>query len=270
MSQATSSQSIWWGQFQLENNQTVNWVIGPLKLAVKRLVSEWLIAYERTEQFDPEMTGWSLDQAAPDINELNYQTMERYVFDQASDTLQIVPALPDRPLITRPITPLYVPANGSSTVYVSSPLWLRLEINEPPIELQDLPVFRPPDTWFGPSTMEGQLCYASRTFARLNLENVPISPMRAITRVVINNQDSTKLLVEKLNLPVPYLALFEGGDGRLWTPTVTMVPTRDAGMATIEVDTAPPKQVQETKVLSSPRQQSEKSMVIRAFGALFG
>ena len=270
MSRSESLQSTWWGQFRLENNQTVRWVIGPLKLAAKRLVSEWQIAFERTEMFDPETADWSFDPAAPDISSLNYQTMERHIFNQTNDALQIVPALPDRPLITRPLTSLYVPANGSSTIYVSSPLWLRIETGEPPIEVQDLPLFRPPDTWFGPSTMEGQLCYASRTFARLNLENVLPSPIRAITRVVINNQDDTKLLVEKLNLPVPYLALYESNDGRLWTPTVTMVPTRDAGMATIEVDTAPPKQALESKVLSTPRQRSEKSMVIRAFGALFG
>lgn len=270
MSQSEKTQSSWWGQFRLENSQTVHWVIGSLRLAVKRLVSEWQIAYEHTEAFDPETADWSFDPAAPDIHTLDYQTMERHVIDQVNDTLQVTPALADRPLITRPLTALYVPAGGSITIYVSSPLWLRLETGEPPLELQELPVFRPPDTWFGPSTMEGQLCYASRTFARLNLENIPPRSHRAITRVVINNQTGTKLLVEKLNLPVPYLALFECSDGRLWTPTVTMVPTRDAGMATIEVDSAPPEQTVETRVLSAPRQLSEKSMVIRAFGALFG
>ena len=52
MSRSESLQSTWWGLFQLENNQTVRWVIGPLKLAIKRLASEWQIAYEHTETSD--------------------------------------------------------------------------------------------------------------------------------------------------------------------------------------------------------------------------
>ena len=56
-------------------------------------------------------------------------------------------------------------------IYVSTPLWVRVDVHDPPQFLQEIPVIRPSDTWFGPSTREGELGYAGRTHGRLNFEN---------------------------------------------------------------------------------------------------
>jgi hypothetical protein len=118
--------------------------------------------------------------------------------------------------------------------------------------------------------MEGELCYASWTHANLNLENVPIHSHRAITQVTIHNQAGTQLQIERLNLPVPYLSLFETANGNLWTEAVTMVRTRDTGMATFEVKQGPPAAATDSGLIVDPRRQPSHNMVIRAFGVLFG
>jgi hypothetical protein len=83
------------------------------------------------------------------------------------------------------VTPLYVPPAEIATIFVRSPLWLRIEVGDALIALQEVPMLRPSDTWFGPTTMEGELCYASQTYARLNLEKLPIGPHHAGTQVTI-------------------------------------------------------------------------------------
>jgi hypothetical protein len=65
----------------------------------------------------------------------------------------------------------------------------------------DQPTHRPSDTWFGPTTMTGELCYAIRTSVRLNLENLPARPGRAISVVQVKNQSRTDLKVEKPRVP---------------------------------------------------------------------
>ena len=262
-------QATWWGTYHFELDQTALWEIGPLRLAVQRLVNEWQVAYETGESSDPETDVWSQDLNAADLNDLNFANSERYVTGQSGASLRLQPALADRPLITRPITPFYVPAGETTAVFLSSPLWVRLEVGDPPTPLREMPILRPSDTWFGSSTMEGELCYASRTFARLNLENIPLRPHRALTQVLIDNRAESQLAVERINLPVPYLSLFETVDGLLWTQKVTMIRTRDTAMAAFQVDKRPPEEVKSPLLIGEPRQPLEQNTIIRAFEVLF-
>ena len=135
--------------------------------------------------------------------------------------------------------------------------------------IREMPIERPSDTWFGASTMEGELCYAGTTKARLNLANVPVRAHRAITAVMISNMASTQLVVERLDLPVPYLYLYDTRDGVLWTQAVTLVRTRDTEMATFQVESGPPEEARKANLLGDPRLPPEPKMSLRAFGELF-
>ncbi len=263
-------QAGWWGKFSVTLGQTFLWEIGPLKLAVQRLVNEWQIAYEQDDAQIEEFNGWRQDAAVVDFDPSDYANVERYTFNKTETALRILPALADRSVVVRPQTPFYVAAGEETAMFVSTPLWIRVEVGNPPQLLQEIPIRRPSDTWLGPSTMVGELCYASRTHGRLNFENLPHQSYRAITQVIIGNQSGTTLPVERLSLPVPYLSLFASADGLLWTEVVTMTSTRETGMATFDIKTAPPEQAGQTKKIGEPRQQSTHRMVIRAFGALFG
>ena len=130
-------------------------------------------------------------------------------------------------------------------------------------------MLRPSDTWFGPTTMDGELCYASQTYARLNLENLPIGPHHAITQVTIQNRAESQLLVEQLKLPVPYLALFEASDGLLWTQGITMTRSRDTDMADLQIEKGAPDYAGTLKLLSDARQTTSIKTAIYAFGTLF-
>jgi hypothetical protein len=270
MVQNNTSRTGWWGRFEPVNGETISSKIGPLKLAVQRLPNEWQIAYQWYNLIDPTTGEWSREITDSVIDELNYATVERYVIEQTEKTLHIMPALADRSVITRPFKPFFVLPGDQINVFVSSPLWVRLETGDPPQFLQEIPIHRPSDTWFGPSTMTGELCYAGRTHANLNLENVLVQAHRAITQVAIQNQADTQLHIERLNLPVPYLSLFETAAGTLWTEAVTMVRTRDTGMASLQVEKGPPDVATEAKSIFDPRERPPQNMAIRAFGVLFG
>jgi hypothetical protein len=269
MAQDNQLSPYWWGKFELASGQTIQWSIGSLRLALERLPNEWQIAYDWDQSSDPETVEWARTEVALEIRDLDCPNVERYVLDQANNVLWIRPALADRPVITRPFTPLYVPADEAITVFVSTPLWVRIEVDDPPKNLQEVPIRRLSDTWFGPSTMEGELCYADRTFARLSLENIPTRVHRAITRVTILNKATTQLLIDRLSLPVPYLSLFETAAGLLWTQSVTMVRTRDTGTASLQIEADPPEQAKGAKPVGEPRLHPEQNMVVRAFEVLF-
>jgi hypothetical protein len=270
MVQNNSAASTWWGQFQMNTGQTMRWQIGPLMLAMQRLPNEWQLAYQQDDVIDPTTDEWDWKITNTGIDELDYGTVERYIVEPTEESLHVMPALADRPIITRPLQPFFVLPGDRTIIFVSSPLWVRIATGDPLQQLQEVPIHRPSDTWFGPSTMEGELCYAGRTHANLNFENVPLHAHRAITQIVIHNQADTQLHIERLSLPVPYLSLFESTDDILWTEAVTMVRTRETDMATFQVEKDPPTAAIEAQRIFEPRQQPTHNMVIRAFGVLFG
>ena len=263
-------QAGWWGKFKAEPGQTLQWEIGSLNLAIQRLTYEWQIAYEQRDPRLDEINTWQHNSTASNLDPLEYAHLERYTFNETSECLAVMPALADRPVITRPLNPFYVVSNQEAVVYVSTPLWVRIDAHDPPQFLQEIPVIRPSDTWFGPSTREGELGYASRTHGRLNFENITAQTHRATTQVIIRNRTGTSLLIERLSLPVPYLALFESAEGQLWTQTVIMTSTRETGMANFDIEPNPPEQAGQVNQIGEPRLYSPRNMIIRAFGVLFG
>lgn len=261
----------WWGDFFLEEGQAVRWRIGALELTIERLAREWRIAGVPATT-EPEANGdgthWSVDREAAG-RPIDEHT-ERYAFRSTSAALRLTPALADRPVVSQPTIPFYVPSQEEATIFVSSPLWLRVEVGHPPKLLHDAPLQRPSDTWFGPSTLEGELCYSSRTHNRLRLEEVPLYPDRAVTPVRIRNEATNALLLERLNLPVPFLSLFATDAAALWTPTVTMLREHDGTSASLKVDEGPPHHARQAREVAPARHAPGKRVLVRALGALFG
>jgi len=267
MSNTTQSPAYWWGQHNLGFNQNKKWRIGPLTLVVRCLTDEWQVAYERDIESSADEGLWNIGDTdqSPD----SFKDYARYIFRETTGVLSITPQLADRPVVTRPLTPFSLIAGEQATVYISSPIWLTLAVAQSNKKLGEIGIQRPSDTWFGPSTLEGELCYASNTHCRLSLDELPIRVHRAITPLVIRNQADSTLLVERLNLPAPLLPLFGADDGQLWTPKISLTRERDGDMAALKIDTHPPIEATGAKLLNSPRKTSSNSVLIRAFNAVF-
>ncbi|MFW2373713.1 MAG: hypothetical protein ACN4GM_11380 [Gammaproteobacteria bacterium] len=264
-SQAASS---WWGDFTFDSGQCRQWHIGPLTLIVRRLNGEWQIAHERMQELDNNHVSWHItdtDQLPESLSDNS-----RYVFRDTSGQLNITPMLADRPIISRPLTPFNLTAGEEVILYVSMPLWLQLAVGSSPHKaLKVIAIQRPSDTWFGSSTLEGELCYASNTHCRLNLDELPQRPHRAITPVLIINHADTTLSLERLNLPAPLLHLYASSNGQLWTPQVTLIREKDGDMAELKIDNKPPEEAEQAVQLSEPRNKADSSVIFRAFNAVF-
>lgn len=258
----------WWGSFTLPHEQSLQWRIGPLTLIVHCLEGERHIGHQRTADFDSDDSTWEF-QRADQLPE-TLENSSRYIFSKMVKRLTLTPRLADRPIISRPRVPFNLTAGEEVTLYVSLPLWLELALETSPVTvLEEIPIQRPSDTWFGPSTLEGELCYASSTHCRINLAELPQRVHRAITPVLIRNRADTTLTVERLNLPAPLLSVFAGADGQLWTPKVTLIRGKDGDMAELKIDDKAPVQAESPELLSQPRNTANTGVLIRAFNAVF-
>ena len=262
-----TSMDSWWGDYEVAANRTLRWQLGPKTLWITRGDSEWRVAdAEGPDRLDARLViAEPAEEPAGDDDGID---VRRFASRSGNRSVRLGPALPDLPVVVRTTQPFFVPAMQEITLFLSAPLWFRVYLDGRETELVDTPIARPSDTWCGPDTMTGELCYALRTSARLHLENLPRRPHRAISAVRIQNNAPSALHIEKLKVPVPYLSLFVSHEGYLWTEALTLEREDDSGGTKVRLDDRP-TQIVATERIAGPRKKMSKGFLLDAFGKLF-
>ncbi|HEX5340113.1 MAG TPA: hypothetical protein VFX47_04475 [Gammaproteobacteria bacterium] len=265
---STSQHPVWWGEFILPLQSMGRWHIGPLELWAQHLAGEWRLAWHSGEELMQAATsvelGLPIDRPNTDMQ------VCRFSFRDTDKPLRLVPALADRPVVVRPETPLFIPSGEEVTLFVSTTLWVTLYVGQHTPLLMEMPSLRPSDTWFGPDTRHGELCYASRTLAQLRMEDVVPRPHRAITPVQIRNHGHDTLLLERLSVPVPLLSLHKNKAGHLWTQSVLLERSRRDDNVRLQLGDARLPGDMTIQQVSAPRQLDDNSGVFRALSRFFG
>lgn len=263
----------WWTTYTVEAHHGGRWQIGPRTLWLFHGLDEWRVMHR---QSDDPMEGTSTVRVPipeaewtsvldPDLPE--EQTV-RFSFRHADGHVALHPALADRPIVARPENPTHIPSGEEITLYVSTPLWIRIELGRAANATHEIPSSRPSDTWVGPSTREGELCYATRTTGRIRLDHLPLRPHRAVTPLLIRNRASDALLLERVQLPTQHLALYESPDHGLWTQAVTLHREEGREGADVRITPGAPRQIAKARRIAEPRQAPKQNLVMSTFKTL--
>jgi hypothetical protein len=264
----TAGNAAWWLPQQVPHGETLDCRIGPLRLRAQHVHGEWRIAHDYEDEVPGPMSPVALRVVA---EAWTHPSIQRYVAPQGGGSLRLRPMLADRPVVIRPRQPVFLPSQTETTLYLSTPVWLRIEAGErEPVLLCEIPTVRLSDTWFGPSTREGELCYSGKTHARHDLAEVPYRSHRALTPLKVRNEASTVLPLEKLSLPVPLLSVYGTADGSLWTQRVSLLRRQNSDMADMAVEPRAPDLPGQVSRLSGPRIEPGHGGIVRAFSVLFG
>ncbi|PIQ62044.1 MAG: hypothetical protein COV99_07365 [Bacteroidetes bacterium CG12_big_fil_rev_8_21_14_0_65_60_17] len=268
----------WWGAFHIAEGTCGKWEIGPSTLWLIHRSHEWAVVHRPST--DNEDMDHSISRSAYYVpasgndcgDELTgtregYQ-VRRYSFRDPQSDVSLTPALADRPIVSRPESTLFVPPHESVTLYLSTPLWIQIRVTESGRQIAEMPSFRMSDTWFGPSTIEGELCYATRTSGRLRRDDVPARLNRAITPLRVLNTGNDPLELVRVQLPAPYLALYKSDADELWTEAVTMTRSDGVEGAEVEIVTGAPPEVRGASRITGPRQTLKKNLFTSTFGAV--
>lgn len=190
---------------------------------------------------------------------------QRFLTGASSEPVLALPRLPDRPVVSRPqVTTVLLPRERA-TLLVGTVLWVKLTLGDR--TLLELPTVRLSDTWFGPNSREGELCYASQTRARLRLLDIE-SAWRALTPVTIINRGDDVLKLDRLNVPVPNLSLYSDGK-QFWTSGLTVGRDGDNAPAKVQIDSGPPALSPRAALVAPPRRAARTGVFDRAINLIF-
>jgi hypothetical protein len=254
----------WWQPRELGLDASWHYRLGPLHIYIQRQARQWLLAHEYSHD----------DKASPPVSEAVkmiplHLVCQRFIFSQSPAGYRVLPRLLDRPVVVKTLQPVTIPPNEQATFYISSPVTVQLMLQQPELTLQDMVVQRLSDTWFGPSTQVGELCYADKTHARDARQDLPLRSHRAVTPVTIHNSSQQMLCIDKISIPVPFLALYSKPDGSLWTDPVTL---QHEGLQTLAHFRTGKLSVADgmgAELLAQPRLKAEKHSLFRAFTDIF-
>ncbi|HUT11765.1 MAG TPA: hypothetical protein VMY42_14790 [Thermoguttaceae bacterium] len=257
-----------WGEYALKVGQAGCWKIGELRVWARRGEREWQVAHLPGGRLGGDSVHAevpSSDFAPPDDAE-----RLRLVFRQSSPVIRFSPALADRPIVVRSQTPLRLMPKESAQLFVTTPLWVRIDFAGSSGSVLDVPSVRLSDTWFGASTREGQLCYAGRVDARLRLEELVRVPYRVLTVFVVENRDAESLALDKIALPLPHLSLHREPGGAFWTQSVQVQRAKNGGEIEVRLNARLPVVTEHLELVAPPRKRIERNSALKALQVLMG
>lgn len=207
-----------WTDKTLAVDQTYRARIGPLTLWIRRSNDEIYLAEQRSE----ESIGPSGQELAPTTESLPSDLpWSRWIVGSKTDSLRLVPRLPDRGCVVRTDAPLKIPPGQRAMFFVSLPIWIGLQVEELSSKpIVEIPTVIRSNTWFG-DAMVGELCYSLMSRARRQAEDVDHPIHKAVCPVRIRNRSTDLLEVERICIRVEHLNLY-GGRKLLWTNEVTI------------------------------------------------
>ncbi|MCP1726798.1 hypothetical protein J2T60_000763 [Natronospira proteinivora] len=260
----------WWGDYPMDPEQRgMSWHIGPLRLQARWWPQEWRLAWHYGDDpLDTSVEHAGLD----DIEAFPDMTLARYALGKAPSCLRLVPRVADRSVVVRPDIPLYVPPGEETVIHVSTSVWVQVQAveGEKVVALGEMPGYRPSDSFFGANTREGDVCYASRSLARLRMEDVVQRPHRVLTPVTVRNKGEDSLLIERINVPLPILTLYASANHQLWTQPLTLERGRDGKEGALKLEEMRLPASMQVRVLSEPREVPDKQGLFRALDRLLG
>lgn len=202
----------WWGAHSFALGQTRCLRVGPLFLELTRRENEWSVSYGYDVHELSDTFG--VDSHAAPVRSL--LESRRFALETSAE-ISLVPWLVEQPTVVRPIHRLTLPQGADISLYFSTAVNVVARDGSATgtarrrgqgALLTEFPTVRPKETFFGPSTMEGEVCFVSRTLAKLSLDELPFRPNRAITEVRLANRGKEPVDIARFRVPMPYLSLY--------------------------------------------------------------
>ena len=247
--------SIWPAQ-PLPDEDPLYWKLGPLRLWAKRSFDELWLTFDH--QDDPAAT----EEERVEVPET--ASWQRWTLKSSAAEIQLLPVLPDKPVVVKPEHPFYLTRDVKTRIYVRVPVWVRVMLGK--TEIVEIPTQVLSKTWFG-SFVDGELCYWISSRARKQIAADPSKPYLAICPIEIVNRSEDKLLVDKLCHRVRKLALYSQ-EGQLWSAEANVRFQGPGEVSEIKFARRAPQEAPDSMSVSGARDSVRRGFTAKTFDTL--
>ncbi len=250
-----------WRTITVDTSACRRYQIGPLKMWIEGAGREWMVAYSHCpeERFTLEI---GIDEAKPE--DLQWTQI---ITGAPSATLRFVPIMPDRPVVVRLRNPTRIEKDGNCVLFAFIPVWVQLNIGETTEGLLEMPTVKLSNTWFGDTTMAGEMCYSLKIPCELTLVTDVLGPYRVICPVRIHNTSDADLALERVCIHVEHLSIYRGRQGN-WANEVAAEYRKEEQKCEIRYGSCAPEYDGIGDLLSEARDPVSRNLLLRTIGSL--
>ncbi len=252
-----------WEPFELREGRTLHWRIGPLRLWIRRTPVEICMSHEE-DAGEPPGVVCAVEEDAPE--EVNWC---RWAVRDMAEPLRLKPLMPDRPVVVRPEAELSFRENSEGVFYARIPFWIAVMPADETVQKPFcvFPTRSLSNTWFGPDTTKGELCYAMQSSARRSLEGAEPMPYRAVCPIMIKNVSHDPCQFERLCIRTEHLSIYHY-EGRLWTSRPEMTFRGENRAYHTSYNESWFGETELAELISEKRVPLEENFIQRSFGSL--
>jgi hypothetical protein len=243
-----------WGPVSVSLDGNGSLQFGGLNVHFRRMENEWHFAYSYGEENlrDPggEKKQW-----------------RRFV-SAAKESLELMPVLPDRPLVIRPEYQVSIFPGETAHFFISVPVWYRFTAvsGRKRMNIIDIPSNVLSNTWFGDKSA-GELCYSLDVPFACTPDKLELGSTTVICTLAVRNSSEERLMFERLCVHVENLSIFVDDD-TLWTSEIKVLFKGVDQISQIDIQDRSPKNVPAARKLTGPREISNKSILHRSFTSI--
>jgi hypothetical protein len=248
-----------WKPQKIELDRCFQVQIGPLRLWIKRAGDELLMAVENLPESKAQIQAPIL---AP-VDQEEGLRWSRWIIGE-SEVIQLIPVMPDRPVVVRPEVPVKIPTDKEALFFVSIPIWVRVTAGPEQAILCEQPSLILSNIWFG-DLMSGELCYSLRSRARRRITDSEPLLNRATCPVQIRNAAPTHLDVQRFCLHVERLKIY-AGQKQLWTNQMRITFKGDEKARHVDYSEGPPTFEPVGQMLSEARAPLKQTLLKKSLG----
>jgi hypothetical protein len=247
-----------WKPRSIKQDETLGIELGALRVWVHRGLDDWHIAHE-IDLEDESRCSVSVAEILFDPE----REWTRWILDKKIDQIQLKPQLPDRALIVRPEMPMCLMPRESVQLFIGIPIWLAITFGAKREQVIEIPTMALSNSWFGSFT-EGELCYAIKTRAMLNQEDLMPSSYRVVFPLEVRNASNEQLKFERLCIRPQNLNVYQGNH-RLWSNRGRASYRGEENWSRIVYSARPPEYDNASRLLGKAREPIHRGSLAQTF-----
>jgi hypothetical protein len=246
-----------WGPLRIDGGAPQSRQVGRCRIWARTAEDEWEIAYRHA----------TADEAIPEDSAPDELSWTRFVTVK-HDRLEVVPALPDRPVVVRPASPIVILPGRWGRFFFRVPLWIRFvsQPEEHRTTMEEIPSRRLASIWFG-GLANGELCYAIEAPLERDLGQLQVGHEFGLCQVNVRNGSPERLRFERICVHVEHMRLFEAS-GALWTNEVNVAFRGSDQVSQLTFQPRPPDAVGTAEAVCEPRIPAESGLIKRSFALI--
>ncbi|MFT6351413.1 MAG: hypothetical protein ACJAZ4_000674 [Neptuniibacter pectenicola] len=255
-------------ELNLDEKQWYSMSLGDLTLFLQQNGNELLTAVSYQDRDKP-----ALCKALGKIEQLpdGVSVGERLYSGPEEESVYIELQLADKPYQVNADRPIKLGPKGRAVLYVSTSLWVQLKTVDTQKVMTEYPAIVPRMSWVGSTTIEGALCYSTKTAAPSELSQVSRKVHRAITALeIVNDSNHSPLTIQRLSLPLNMLSLFYSESAGYWTESVRFRMDASTGETVIVTSQKPPDELGDCTKISTARDSKQSSRLRTAMKLIMG